>query len=423
MAPPRNYPPDRRSGGSGEVRHQNLIRILTYVRDHGPSSRHDIARGCGLGVSTMTDLIGELRSRRLLREMGALPRPGAGRPTRPIALDGEPWCVLAVQVDVGGFHFSCSTVGGAELWREEIPAPLRRVNADTGFTLLRDAIRTQLRGIPPDKSLVALEVALPGYVASGRGVTGWPDSLGWGQMPLRSLLEAILYDAGYAGVSVGIEHDCRLAALHAVRVELALDPTKVAAYLGGLREIGGAVIIAGEIYHGSDGGAGDFGHLNVDARGPLCPCGRRGCLESLVGPARLLTSSGVLTAGEAVDVLARDPLPALRTLVERADLGEPRVLEVLAGAGHALGVALDDIISVLNPHVVVLGGYLGMLGQHLLGPVQERVDRPVSGESIRSTRVLVLEELAPRVLAGAVIAARDVCLTNPLDLTEVVLSA
>ena len=423
MAPPRIRPQDRRGGSSGDVRNQNLIRILTYVRDHGPSSRHDIALGCGLGVSTMTDLIGELRSRRLLQEMGAVPRPGAGRPTRPIALDGEPWCVLAAQVDLTGIHFSCTTVGGVQLWAQDVPAPLRRTDAQSGFALLRDALRGQLRAIPPDRSLVALEVALPGYVATGRGVVGWSDGLGWDGMPLRSLLEAVLRDAGYAGVSVGVEHDCHLAALHAVRVELALLPTAVVAYLGGLREIGGAVIMDGEIYRGGDGGAGDFGHVNVDPRGPRCPCGRRGCLESLLGPARLLTRSGVLTAGTATDVLTRDPLPALRTLRAAADAGEPRVLEALAEAGHALGIALDDVVGVLNPDVVVLGGYLGLLAPYLLGPVQEHLAGRLAAEPFRSTRVLALEELAPRVLAGAMIAARDVCLTNPLGLTEVVLSA
>src|SRR5688500_20223734 len=59
----------RRSGGSGDLRQGNLTQILRYVRDHGASSRHDIARGCGLGISTMTDLIGELRARRIVKEL------------------------------------------------------------------------------------------------------------------------------------------------------------------------------------------------------------------------------------------------------------------------------------------------------------------------------------------------------------------
>src|SRR6476661_6307326 len=92
-------PSARRTGGSADLRQGNLTEILRYVRDHGSSSRHDIAHGCGLGISTMTDLIGELRLRRLVRELDPIRRPGAGRPTRPIAFDGEPWCVIGVHLD------------------------------------------------------------------------------------------------------------------------------------------------------------------------------------------------------------------------------------------------------------------------------------------------------------------------------------
>src|SRR5512133_2484101 len=98
----------RRSGGSGDLRQGNLTQILRYVRDHGASSRHDIAHGCGLGISTMTDLIGELRARRIVMELDPIRRPGAGRPTRPIDFDGEPWCVLGVRVDLDGFEFAAA---------------------------------------------------------------------------------------------------------------------------------------------------------------------------------------------------------------------------------------------------------------------------------------------------------------------------
>ena len=423
MSPAKIQAPDRRSQGSGDVRQQNLVRILEYVRDHGPSSRHDIAQGCGLGVSTMTDLIGELRNRRLLRELGAVPRPGAGRPTRPIAMDGQPWCVLAVQVDLVGLRFASSTVGGEELWSEDVPAPLRQLGMEAGYAALRDALTAQLDRLPPGKTLVAVQVALPGRVACERGIVGWSDGLGWDGLPLRARLEELLERSGHRGVAVGLAHDCHLAALHAVRAELALPPAQAVAYLGGLREISGGVVLDGEIYRGADGGAGDFGHVHVDPRGPLCVCGRHGCLQSLVGPLTLLTRSGVLSAEEAPGVLDRDPLPALRCLVERADAGDEHVLAVLGAAGEALGLALDDIIGGLNPHVVVLGGYLGMLAPHLLVAAQQKVDLRLSRESFLSTRVVTLGEKGPRVLLGALMAARDVCLTNPLRLTDVVLTA
>ena len=136
---PAGLTPDmghRRSGGSGDLRQGNLTQILRYVRDHGASSRHDIAHGCGLGISTMTDLIGELRARRILKELDPIRRPGAGRPTRPIDFDGEPWCVLGVRVDLDGFQFAAATLGGRELWRDSVAANLRGVEPDAGFAVL-----------------------------------------------------------------------------------------------------------------------------------------------------------------------------------------------------------------------------------------------------------------------------------------------
>src|SRR3954468_1960286 len=110
--PGQLLPGRQRSGGAGDLRHGNLTQILRYVRDHGPSSRQDIARGCGLGISTMTDLIGELRARRGVGEWAAAPGPRAGRPTRPSALDGDPWCVLGAHVDLLEVQVLCTTVGG-----------------------------------------------------------------------------------------------------------------------------------------------------------------------------------------------------------------------------------------------------------------------------------------------------------------------
>ena len=106
---------------------------------------------------------------------------------------------------------------------------------------------------------------------------------------------------------MGISNDAQLDALHAARVELGLPSDSVVAYLGGLRTIGSAVIIDGEIFRGANGGAGDFGHQNVDPAGPPDRCGRRGCLESLVGPHQLLTSSELLSAAEADQLVSDRP--------------------------------------------------------------------------------------------------------------------
>jgi predicted NBD/HSP70 family sugar kinase len=409
-----------RSGGSGDLRHGNLTQILRYVRDHGPSSRHDIARGCGLGISTMTDLIGELRSRRLVHELDAIRRPGAGRPTKPIALDGDPWCVLGVQVDLLEAEFLCTTVGGRELFRDRVAVRLLHSGVEAGFALLQDALCNQLRRIPTELTLVAVQLGLPGYVSGQRGSVSSSASLEWDGMPLQTLVYDTLYGAGFENVTVGIDQDSHLAALHAVREELNLPLPPLAVYLGGLRDVGGAVVLDGEIFQGADGGAGDFGHAHVDPDGPLCPCGRRGCLNSLISPAYLLVQGGLADEAEAARLVIEEPYLALRRLTDAAEAGEPKVLAVLARAAAALGTALDDVIGALNPNVVVLGGYLGVLQPYLADAVDEQTSGRLAVEAFAGTTLVTLGRTQPRVALGAALAARDACLYDPLNLTHVV---
>src|SRR4029434_9309515 len=112
----------------------------------------------------MTDLIGELRARRIVKELDPIRRPGAGRPTRPIDFDGEPWCVLGVRVDLDGFQFAAATLGGRELWRDSVMANLRGSDADAGFAALDSQLRAQLGRLPVGQQVVVGELGGAGYV-------------------------------------------------------------------------------------------------------------------------------------------------------------------------------------------------------------------------------------------------------------------
>lgn len=402
-----------RGGGSQELRQSNLTAILRYLRDYGPSSRHDTARGCGLGVSTMTDLVGDLRARRLVVELDPIRRPGAGRPTRPIALDGEPWCVMGVHVEVDRVHVQGSTVGGTDLWQETLPA----VFADDhdGATVLADKIGEQLARIPAGHQLVALEIAVPGYVGpDGMAVTS--RALGWDGAGVGKAVRAVLAEAGLTDVSVGISSDFHLAGLYAARVLLSEPSSTVAAYFGGMSEVGSALVVNGEIFRGAGGGAGDLAHLHVQADGPSCWCGRHGCLNSVVRVQELLARAGLRDADEAAELVVTDPEQAVSLLVEGARSGETVVLHALEQAGSALGQAVDDVLGSVNPHAVILGGYLGHLAPFLMPALDRQLRARVHEGPYADTQILVTDQ-DPPVTAGAVLAARDACLYDPLAFT------
>ena len=411
--------PGRNGGGPGDLRQGNLTKILQHLQTHGPSSRHDIAHGCGLGISTMTDLVAELRARGLVRELEAVRRPGAGRPTTPIALDGEAWCVLGVHLELTEVSLVCTTLGGRELWREHVAVPLKNSGPERGYALFHDLLCDRLQRIPEQKTLIAVQIGLPGYVAGDNGTVSRCPTLGWDGLPLSTAVYDTVYGAGWENITVGIEHDCHLAALHAVREELPAPMPPVAVYLGGIRELDGGMVLDGHIFRGADGGAGDLGHVRVDPQGAECICGRRGCLETVLGPQQLLVRSGLASPTEAEKLLTHEPHRAQQMLVEGAQGHDPSVLRALEDGGLALEVAMDGIIGTVNPHAVVLGGFLGLIRPLLGARLQQGVEPRVAVGPFASTALLSLETMVPRVLLGAGLAARDACLQHPLHLTHV----
>ncbi len=365
----------------------------------------------------MTDLIGELRSRRLVRELDPIRRPGAGRPTRPIAFDGEPWCVLGVHVNLDKVSFAASTVGGRELWSETVSADLKHSGAE-GYAQLHKLLREQLQRVPTGQELIAIEIGLGGAIAADRTTVLHYARFDWHDFDLGGAVAATLREVGIKHASVSVSNECQLAALVAARVELPLPPDAVAVYLGGTRTIGGGLIIHGEIFRGAGGGAGQFGHQNIDDSGPKCWCGRSGCLESLAGPAALLACAELVPADEAREVVDRDPEAALATIFEAAQAGETKVLNALEQAGDVLGRAIDDLIGAVNPHAVILGGYLGVVSDHLMPRLRDRLTQRLAAPAYAGTEIMALAGLRPRTVQGALLAARDACFYDPLALTR-----
>ena len=93
-------------------------------------------------------------------------------------------------------------------------------------------------------------------------------------------------------------------------------------------------------------------------------------------------------------------------------------MQVLKRAGAALGDAIDDVIGVVNPHTVILGGYLGALSPHLMDSIKERIAHRLAIPAFADTTIVAVEQHVPRVVRGAVLAARDACFYDPLHLTR-----
>lgn len=413
----------RRSGGSGDLRHGNLTQVLCYVRDHGPCSRHDIARGCGLGISTLTDLIGDLKSRRLVKELDPVRRPGAGRPTRPIDLDGAPWCALGIELAHDNVAIAATTMGGEELWLVNDPVALRGAEPEEAFAQVREVLVRRLAEVPADREVISVEIGIPGVVVRDRGQLERAADLPWTEFPIRERIREVLAETGLTGIHVGIANDCQLAGLYAARTEVRLPVDSVAVYVGGLRRVGSGLIVNGQIFGGAHGVAGDLAQAHVSGGSADGGGDQPGRLGSVLGPEALLVRSGLLSADEATQKVIDDPTGALELLRNEAEAGNDRALSALSEAGTALGQVIDDVLGVLNPHAAIIGGYVGVLSPYLREAFDAQLSERLTDPAFSATLVATLETLEPRVARGAAMLARDACLADPLTLTRPVRSA
>ena len=192
--------------------------------------------------------------------------------------------------------------------------------------------------------------------------------------------------ADAVGVPAFLINDARAFGL----AELRLGAGRGASSMVGLTlgtGVGGVFAIDGRVHQGHDGTAGEIGHHTIDPDGPWCGCGNRGCLESFARADQIATACGTATAEEAV--LA-------------AQAGDERARAGLADIGRYLGIGIANMITVISPDRIVLGGGVAAAGELLFGPTRAEIARRVKTTSIDEV-VLVSAELG--TLAGAIGAA------------------
>lgn len=244
--------------------------------------------------------------------------------------------------------------------------------ADAGFHL--SAMLTLARQLLSEHSgsLAAIGVSFGGPVDPSTGtVRASFHTSGWNDLPpLKQVLQSEL------GAPVALDNDANAGALGEWRYG-AGQGCATLFYITISTGVGGGWIINRKLYQGANGLAGEIGHVVIDPNGPVCGCGRRGCLEALAsGPAiarvareRLLADAN---AGTVLRRLAANDVDALTAeqVSRAASEGDELAQAVLLDAARALGIGIGHVFSVMNPERVVLGGGVTKAGEHYLTTVQ-----------------------------------------------------
>jgi glucokinase len=205
------------------------------------------------------------------------------------------------------------------------------------------------------KQVAGVGIGAPGAVDFDNGsVIFAPNMEGWKDVPLKKELEKQL------GVPVFVENDCNIAVLGVQVAELKSKPRHVVGIFVGTG-IGGGLIINGELFGGFCHTAGEIGHMVLEINGPKCGCGNKGCFEALASRTAIFQQikAGIKDGQKTLlTEMLGDDLDDLRSgdLRKAIRRGDKFVERVVEGASEYIGIATANLVNVLNPEVVVLGG-------------------------------------------------------------------
>lgn len=377
------------------VRLANRTLVLNCIRAQGPLARVAIARRTGLSRTTVSSIVDALLKEGLVREGSTVSAaPSGGRRATLVHFNEAAGRILGA--DLGRSHLTLlATDLAANIIARRSSSFDCSLGPDVCLPLLVREVRDFVASSDIEwDSVVGLGLGIPGPLdADQRMLVAPPRMPGWSGVDILRFLRQELKIPVYLGndANMGARGESRYGAGRGL-----LDFAYVKVGTG----IGCGLVIAGEVYRGSHGSAGEVGHVTIDEDGPLCDCGNRGCLETLasapqivedalhgfslrrmLGPdAPAFTGSRVLMERQNVDVA---------DVVLAAQNGDAACRAAIERAGELIGVALASLINLFSPAVILLDGSVARANELVLDPIRRALaarSLPAASEGVRIIR-------------------------------------
>ncbi len=369
--------------GIGNIKAHNLRAVLLTLLRQGPTARVHLAQLTGLSTTTITNLITALLEQGIVAETGkegaAEPREGNGR-----ASAGRPPTLVSIVPTAryaAGIHFGVDTIraGVTDLFGQLYSYRILSHPTDIApADLLEQAACLASEAIveaPINRAaLVGLGVGASGLVDPETGSNVLAPNLGWRNVPMREFFTQRLK------LPVFVDNNVRAMAF-AEAMFGAGRGVNTLAFVYSRVGVGAGFVVGGEVYRGSRAGAGEIGHTTmIPAGGAPCRCGNTGCLETLISEHEFVRQAQVLAARAPDSILAaRLADESEPSLIERvfaaARAGDRDTIAMLNERAYYLGTALANLVNLINPDMIILGGLFAAGHDLLLAPSEEAMRR------------------------------------------------
>ncbi|HLD93246.1 MAG TPA: ROK family transcriptional regulator [Anaerolineales bacterium] len=357
-------PRQNESGSTFNVRDHNLSEVIQLLHRNGAMSRASISRETGLSAPTVSALANVLIESGLIGEAGEAESSG-GR--RPILMQFKYQARYAMGIDLGATHITSTVInlGGTTVAKRTVGVDAMR-DPQAAIELARSYLSEML----DETNISASEILGVGIAApaplEGQGLSLLSPIIlpAWKGIDLKKEIGRDLEN-----LRIYVDNDANAGAL-AEKWWGAGRGYSNMAYIKLGTGVGSGLIINDDIYRGSAGTAGEIGHTSINSDGPMCRCGNHGCMESYVGSPAIIAN--------VANKIKTQPIPGLapgnikvRDLATAAFSGDSTAIQIIQEVGGYLGIAIANLLNLINPGLIVMGGDLVAAGPVMLQAVQE----------------------------------------------------
>ena len=402
-------------GNPAVIGEMNRNLVLNLIRNRMPISRKEIAHISGLSTAAVSKITGVLLERGLIHEVGEQIQENAGRRSILLRLNPTAGFVIGVKITERAIS-SVVTDLEASIRHSELkdiahvalrPAPGQPINPVLLLDHVVQSIDSTISRCGIDLTqLMGIGIGINGLVDSKAGISVMAPHFGWRDVPISQIIRQ------HFDIPVVVENDIRTLTIaeqsfgHGRGIEHFVT---VALGFG----VGAGFVVNGQIDRGAGGGAGEFGHIIVQSGGPVCSCGRRGCLEAFTSePAIVRQVKEWMAAGRPTTLTT---IGSLEQIVNAANEGDSLCQDVLAEAGRWLGVGVSSLINILNPELIIIAGESVSAGHWLLDPMQQTI-RDLSFAGMGANLKIAIEQSGTETWArGAACVVLSHLFASPLE--------
>ncbi len=363
--------PTHPAGSRELIRAINRSNVLNSIKTRGPISRIEIARASGLSAATVSGITSELIEGGLILEKEAGDSLGGRRPI-PLVLNPRGGYVIGFKLAEDHITGALTDLNAKVIANRTFQLSGRSI--DSVILALGEGVKALLQdGAIHKNQLLGVGVGLAGIIDAQNGILRHSPYFGWRNVPLREILQTQL------GVSATVDNDVNTLTLTEQWFGMGQGIDNFLTVTIG-RGVGLGMVINGQLYRGAHGGSGEFGHTVIDPNGPVCDCGKRGCLEALIADPGLIR--------EAKKKLGVQEL-TMDELLSRGVKGDKKAKAIFSSAGETLARGIANLINVLSPELIIISGEGVRAGNLLFDPMRAALNNYVMPGLIEDTEIRI----------------------------------